>query len=165
MKRLWVAATAISLAMPIGLRAQTMEYMVSVGERVRLRVTDSVLPSPDARPGELSEIIGTVVEIASDTIWLEPSPNDRPVAVPRILIYTVEKSLRRGRARSMGNAALVGGGLSAIVASALPEDLQVPVFLSGFALGALVGVLLGSEGWTQAWIPECLDIVATGCGS
>src|SRR5688500_10828041 len=116
MKGLLLVAAATCLAMPRTVRAQGMESsMVSIGTRVRISVTDTVLPSPNTRPGRLRQVIGTVLAIAPDTIRLQPSPNDPPVAIPRILIYKVEMSLGRGRAGSAGDAMLVGGGVGAIL--------------------------------------------------
>lgn len=155
MKGLLRVAAVACLAMPMTLLAQGLEsFMVSVGSRVRLAVTDTVLTTPYARAGRLRQVIGTVLGIAPDTIRLQPSPNDPPVAIPRILIYTVEMSLGRGRAGSAGDAALVGGGLGAVLMGFLPEKLQMPLFASGYVLGALVGAVRPYERWREAWIPE-----------
>ena len=154
MKGLLLAVAATCLAMPATVRAQGMESAVGVGSRVRISVTDTVLPSPDTRPGRLRQVIGTVLGIAPDTIHLQPSPNDPPVAIPRILIYKVEMSLGRGRAGSAGDAALVGGGVGAILVGFVREKLKMPLFACGYALGALGGAVRPYERWKEGWIPE-----------
>lgn len=63
-------------------------------------------------------------------------------------------SLGRGRAGSAGDAALVGGGLGAVLMGFFPENLRLPLFASGYALGALVGAVRPYERWKEAWIPE-----------
>ncbi len=154
MKLLLIVA-ATSLAMPVTLRAQgTESSMVTIGSRVRVAVTDTVLRSPTARPGHLRRITGTVRAIEPDTIRLEVSANDPPVAVPRILIYTVERSLGRERSGSAGDAALIGGGVGALLMGFFREKIQMTIFGSGYAVGALVGNVRPYERWEQAWIPE-----------
>ena len=118
-----------------------------------MTLTDTVLPSPDARPGQMTEVKGTVVEIAPDTIRLQVSPNDPIVAIPRILIYKVEMSLGRARAASASDAAFLGAGMSGLLIAFVPEELRLPVVATGFALGALVGALRPYEQWREAWIP------------
>ena len=154
MKGLSRVAAVVCLAMPMTLRAQGMESMVSVGNRVRVAVTDTVLPSPDTRPGRLRQVIGTVLGIAPDTIYLQPAPNDPPVAIPRILIYKVEASLGSDRVGSAGDAALIGGGMGALLIGFVREKLKMPIFAAGYALGALVGAVRPYERWKEAWIPE-----------
>jgi hypothetical protein len=63
-------------------------------------------------------------------------------------------SLVRGRAGSAGDAALVGGGVGAVLMGFFPERIQMPLLASGYALGALVGVVRPYERWREAWIPE-----------
>ena len=154
MKLLLVIA-AICLSMPVTLRAQGAESsMILVGSRVRVALTDTALRSPYARPGRLRQIAGTVRAIESDTIRLEVSANDWPVAIPRILIYTTEMSLGRDRAGSAGDAALTGGGVGALLMGFFDEKVQMAIFGSGYAIGALVGAVWPYERWKQAWIPE-----------
>jgi len=148
MKLLLVIA-ATCLSMPVTLRAQgTESSMIMVGSRVRVAVTDTALRSPYARPGRLRRITGTVRAIESDTIRIEVSANDWPVAMPRILIYG------RDRAGSAGDAALTGGGVGALLMGFFDEKVQMAIFGSGYAIGALVGAVWPYERWKQAWIPE-----------
>lgn len=56
--------------------------------------------------------------------------------------------------KSAGDAALVGGGLGAVLMGFFPENLRLPLFASGYALGALVGAVRPYERWKEAWIPE-----------
>jgi hypothetical protein len=154
MKVLRIIAIAC-LAMPVTAGAQGHESsMVTEGIRVRVAVTDTVLRSPYARPGRLRRIVGTVRAIAPDTIRLEVSATDPPVAIPRILIYTVERSLGRGREGSARDAALIGGGVGAVLMGFFDEKIQMAIFGSGYAVGALVGAVRPYERWEHAWIPE-----------
>lgn len=153
--KLLLVITATCLAMPVTLRAQgTESSMIMVGSRVRVTVTDTALRSPYARPGRLRLIAGTVRAIAPDTIRLEVSAIDPPVAIPRILIYKVERSLGRGRAGSARDAALTGGGVGALLMGLFDEKVRLAIFGSGYAVGALVGAVRPYERWAQAWIPE-----------
>ena len=155
MKALLLAAATTCLAMPVALRAQGMEWpMVTVGDRVRVQVTAAVLPSPDARLGRLRRVTGMMRAIAPDTVYLEVSADEPPVAIPRILIYKVERSLGRTRAGSAGDAALVGGGAGVLLIGFVREQLRFPVWAAGYAVGALVGAVRPYERWKEAWIPE-----------
>jgi hypothetical protein len=128
--------------------------MVSVGSRVRVAVADTILTIPHRRVTRVRQLIGTVLSIEPDTIRLETSPTDPPAAIPRILIYTIELSLGRGRAGSAGDAALIGGGAGVLLVAFVRESLKMPIFAGGYALGALVGAIRPYERWKVAWIPE-----------
>ena len=119
-----------------------------------MAVTDRVLRSPRARPRRLRRITGTLRAIEPDTIRLALSPTGPPVAIPRILIYRVEGSLGRERRGSAGDAALVGGGIGALLMGGFREKSRAVVFASGYAIGALVGAVRPYERWEQAWLPE-----------
>lgn len=154
MRSLTMTMTAVCLTLPISAHAQGDLFMVEVGTRVRLSVTETVLPSPRSRPGRLRQVTGTVREIASDTIRLEVSADSPSVAVPRILLYKVERSLGRTRAGSAGDAALIGGGVGALLQSFFKEKHVAIILGSGYALGGLVGAVRPYERWEHAWIPE-----------
>lgn len=144
------------LAIPLTSRAQG--YEATVGTRVRVDVTDSVLPSPDARPGRLERVTGTLRAITPDTIRLDVSANDSLVAIPRILIYSIERSLGSGRKGVVGDATLVGGGIGVIIMGLFPESVRLAIAASGYALGALVGLVMTPyERWEGTWLPEVGD--------
>ena len=155
MRCLTITMAAVCLALPISTHAQGGDpSMVQVGTRVRLSVTATALPSPRSRPGRLRQIIGTVRDIAPDTIRLEVSADSPSVAVPRILLYRVERSLGRTRAGSAGDAALIGGGIGALLTGFFREKDLAIVLGSGYAIGGLVGAVRPYERWEHAWIPE-----------
>jgi hypothetical protein len=130
-------------------------YEATVGIRVRVNVTETVLPSPDARPGRLERITGRLRAITPDTIRLEISPNDSLVAIPRILIYSIERSLGSGRKGVVSDATLVGGGIGILIMAFFPERLRLAIAASGYALGALVGLVMTPyERWESTWLPE-----------
>src|SRR5688572_4169405 len=140
MKSLLLVALAACMATPKTVRAQVIDSsMVRVGMRVRLSLTETILPSPYTRVRRLRKVIGTVQAIESDTIRLALSPSQQPIAVPRILIYTVERSLGSGRAGSAQDAALIGGGVGVLAMGLFSEKVRMPIFASGYAIGALVG--------------------------
>lgn len=157
MKGLLLLAAVALLAMPAASRAQGY-YEVTVGTRIRVDITDTVLPSPDARPARLQRFTGRLRAITPDTIRLEVSDNDSLVAIPRILIYSVERSLGIRRKAVVGDAALVGGGIGAVIMAFFPERLRLAIAASGFALGALVGLVMTPyERWELGWLPEVGD--------
>ena len=153
--RLRLVAAIACLALPTALPAQAIDsYMIMPGSRVRVAVTETILPSPFARPGRLRRITGTVRDIAPDTIRLEVSADAAPVAIPRILIYRVERSLGRGRRGSAGDAAMMGGGIGALLLGFFREEDYLPVLAGGYIVGGLVGALRPYERWEEAWIPD-----------
>jgi hypothetical protein len=150
MKGLVLIAAVACLATPAMVRAQS----VKVGERVRVSLTDHVLPSPYARTGKLRTVVGTVRAIEPDTIRLETSASDAALALPRILIYTVERSLGKGRLDSTKDAAMGGFGLGAVVMGFFSEKTKATVVGIGAAVGALFGAVHPYERWEFAWFPE-----------
>jgi hypothetical protein len=156
MKRRLLIVIIGCIAIPSTLRAQ--HYEAFVGNRIRVEVTDSVLRSPRARPGRLERITGRLHAITADTIRLEVSPSDSLIAIPRILIYSLERSLGTRRQGMVGDAALVGGGIGVVIMAFFPERLRLPIAASGYALGALVGLVMTPyEQWEPAWLPEVGD--------
>lgn len=148
-------AVAACLTMPAALGAQDPAYsLVRVDERVRLALTERVLPSPGARPGRLRRVAGTVLAIEPDTIYLAVSTNEPPAAIPRILIYSVERSRGINRSDSAYDAALVGGGAGVLLMGLFDDPLKWWVWGSGYAIGAVFGAVRPYELWETAWFPE-----------
>ena len=155
MRYLPVVVLALCLALPSPAHAQRHDpAMVQVGTRVRLAITETALPSPRSRPGPLRQIAGTVRDIAPDTIRLEVSADSPSVAVPRILIYRVERSLGRTRRGSAGDAGVMGFGVGAMLSGFFEEKHVAIVLGSGYAIGGVFGAVRPYERWDYAWIPE-----------
>ena len=155
MKILMLLAAGVCLAVPHALDAQVgAPGMVGVGSRVRVTVTETVLPSPRSRPGRLRRIVGTVTDIQSDTIRIQGAAEGPPDVVPRLLIYKVERSLGRGRRGSAGDAAMIGGGIGAVSLGFFREKHQMAVLGAGYLIGGIVGAIRPYERWEEGWIPE-----------
>ena len=155
MRRLLVVLACIAVMPATGLAQRGLdESAIREGTRVRLSVTDHVLPHPYARAGKLRTVSGTLRSIEADTVRVETVAGQPPVVVPRILIEKVERSLGETRSGSAGDAALVGGGLGAVSMGFFREKLQLIVFGTGYVLGAIVGAIHPYERWEEAWLPE-----------
>ena len=155
MKGLLLVGVAACLTMPAALGAQVSPYtFVSVDERVRVELTERVLPAPHSRPGRLREVVGTIVGIGPDSIYLTVSEHAPPTAIPRILIYSVERSRGVNRSDSAYDAALAGGGIGVLLMGLFDDPIKWWVWGSGYAFGAVFGAVRPYEQWEPAWIPE-----------
>lgn len=155
MRPVLLITVAACLTMPAALGAQGSAYtMVRVDERVRLALTARVLPSPGARPGRLRHVAGTILAIEPDTIYLAVSADEPPAAIPRIFIFSVERSRGIDRSDSAYDAALIGGGAGVLLMGLFDDPLKWWVWGSGYAIGAVVGAVRPYELWETAWIPE-----------
>jgi hypothetical protein len=150
-----LAALVTCLTMPATLGAQDSPYpMVRVGERIRVSLTERVLPSPGARPGRLRQVEGTMLAIGADTIHLAVSSGESPAALPRILIHSVERSRGINRSDSAYDAALMGGGVGVLLMGLFDDPVNWFVWGGGYVIGAVVGAVRPYEQWEDAWIPE-----------
>jgi hypothetical protein len=128
-------------------------------------VVDSVLRFPRRQPAR--PVVGTIHAIVPETLYLRVAAPEAPrvVAVPRILIQEVERSLgppsRRQSAKEMGLAGGVVFGLfvgPAIARRGAPigstDQARLVGFAGGFVVGALGGMLRPYERWRWGWLPE-----------
>lgn len=143
------------LAVGVSVGAQTVGHtLADIGDRVRISVTDSILPSPSARPKDVRQIIGTVRSIEPDTIRLDVAPNRPPEVIPRILIYKVLRSLGRTRSGSAANAEMMGATFALTLLSFMRPGQRLPALVTGYAVGGIVGAIWPYERWEEAWLPE-----------
>jgi hypothetical protein len=55
----------------------------------------------------------------------------------------------------VSDATLVGGGIGVLIMAFFPERLRLAIAASGYALGALVGLVMTPyERWEATWLPE-----------
>jgi hypothetical protein len=157
------------IAMSLGaadLRAQTelAQYIVGVGARVRVDVVDSVTRVPRVLPAR--RVIGTIRAIAPETLYLDldSAAPSGAVAVPRIRIQSLERSLgppsRWESATRTGLSAvllgfLVGNGLGerGDVFASKTEGRLLGVGV-GLACGVVYGLVRPYERWRFALLPE-----------
>ena len=161
----------IAVAASVGaaeLRAQgegPIERRVRVGDRVRLAVADTVVRAPSHLPTR--RVIGTIRAIAPEALYLDVAAAGvgGRVAVPRILIQKVERSLGPpSRVESAKELGLAGAFVLGVLVAPLlgerggPFPSEVEARLVGAGVGwvggTLVGLLRPYERWRGGWIPE-----------
>ena len=143
-------------------RAPTV-YMVDIGARVRVDVTDRFAQSPFSPFAQ--RVQGTVRAIAPDTLYLDLPNTVGTIAIPRIMIQAVATSLgkdsRRASALETGTIAAV---IFALVLSSEPVQSERRFGShwyaaavgagTGFGAGVLLATLRPYERWRSAWLPE-----------
>lgn len=151
MRPMRFALLALLLA---ALPARSSAQVVALGQRVRLALTDHVPPRPNAKPGKLHRIEGTLRVVEPDTVRVEITP-DSMVAVPRILIYEVERSLGKDFDDVVADAASGGLGIGVLAMLFVTKPMQrVAVVAAGGLGGALFGMVHPYERWEHSWLPE-----------
>jgi hypothetical protein len=141
-------------------------HTVEVGERVRVRVHDSIPPLGARLFTPSQRVRGTVTAVSADSLYLDLAGPEgaSALAIPRIRIGQVESSLGVSRAMSAwdrgSELAFIGALLFA--SKLVNRDERFGSDWNAAATGAGVGMLVGGltgvlwprERWRPAWLPE-----------
>lgn len=155
MRLLRICLLAIPLFVPSGLHAQAPPELAP-GARVRVWLTP---PGTDGAPSRPA-LVGTLVQVPSDSLALRLHPSIAPVVVASGTVDRLDLSLGVSRRRSGLRLALLGA-VAWSAEFALIQDLGTrPLFespgqaavigaLSGALTGAVWGTLFPSERWRR----------------
>jgi hypothetical protein len=171
-----IVAVAGGLALAIARADAQLAYLVELQPGTRVRVQ-----APGIVTGQLE---ATVIARARDTVTLTTS-RDVPILVPLAAIKSAEVSRgpshRDGAVKGLAwgtGAGLVVGLLSAVIYDARsdecgaepcendlsPGEVVAGGFLTGAALGAGIGAIMGEERWEHLTIPTYVALRPSRAG-